>query len=179
MKRIKEDIYIRNVYLEHQNGFIMNMNMINIVSYIMIGWILHNFTDDVQWYNQRRHSIVSFYFEDCLAIRISKPKQRRESKSPLQKYTYQKLSKCSGKTFDVGFLTIINKYKSNMNFPGENRERELEVVKGEDDELLLPLPGSVAHLPVDQTRLNIKNINLTEFWDLLGDFPVVVERNAY
>ena len=121
---------------------------------------------------------MSFYFEDCLAIRISKPKQRRESKSPLQKYTYQKLSKCSGKTFDVGFLTIINKYKSNMNFPDENRERELEVVKGEDDELLLPLPGSVAQLPVDQTRLNIKHINLTEIWDLLGDFPVGDEQNA-
>ena len=65
-----------------------------------------------------------------------------------------------------------------MNFPGENCERELEVVKGEDDELLLPLPGSVDNLPVDQTRLNIKHINLTEIWDLLGDFPVGDGKNA-
>ena len=51
-----------------------------------------------------------------------------------------------------------------MNFPDENRERELEVVKGEDDELLLPLLGGEDQLPVDQTRLYIKNINLTEIW---------------
>ena len=66
-----------------------------------------------------------------------------------------------------------------MNFPDKNCERELEVVQGEDDGLLLPLPGGEAQLPVDQTRLNIKDINLTEFWDLLDDFPVVVGRNAY
>ena len=66
-----------------------------------------------------------------------------------------------------------------MNFPDKNCERELEVVQGEDDGLLLPLPGGEAQLPVDQTRLNIKNINLTEIWDLLGDFPVVDGRNAY
>ena len=65
-----------------------------------------------------------------------------------------------------------------MNFPDKNCERELEVVHGEDDDLLLPLPGGVAHLPVDQTRLNIKNINLTEVWDLLGDFPVRDGQNA-
>ena len=63
-------------------------------------------------------------------------------------------------------------------FPDKNCERELEVVHGEDDILLLPLPGSVAHLPVDQTRLNINYINLTEIWDLLGDFPVVDGPNA-
>ena len=67
----------------------------------------------------------------------------------------------------------------NMNFPDKNCERELEVVQGEDDGLLLPLPGGEAQLPVDQTRLKIRDINLTEFWDLLGDFPVVVVRNAY
>ena len=66
-----------------------------------------------------------------------------------------------------------------MNFPDKNCERELEVVHREDDDLLLPLPGSVAQLPVDQTRLNIKNINLTEIWDLLGDFPVGDGQNAY
>ena len=49
-----------------------------------------------------------------------------------------------------------------MDFPEENCERELEVIHGEDDELLLPLPGDEASYPVDQTRLNIKNINLTE-----------------
>ena len=68
---------------------------------------------------------------------------------------------------------------SNVHFPDKNRERELEVVQGEDDDLLLPLPGSVAQLIVDQTRLEIRDINLTEFWDLLDDFPVVVERDAY
>ena len=67
----------------------------------------------------------------------------------------------------------------NMNFPDKNCERELEVVQGEDDVLLLPLPSGEAQLPVDQTRLNIKDINLTEFWAIIGDFPVVVERNAY
>ena len=66
-----------------------------------------------------------------------------------------------------------------MDFPEENCERELEVIHGEDDELLLPLPGSVAHLPIDQTRLNIKNINLTEIWDLLDNFPVGDGQNAY
>ena len=64
-------------------------------------------------------------------------------------------------------------------FPDKNCERELEVIHSEDSELLLPLPGGVAQLPVDQTRLNIKDINLTEFWDIISDFPVVVERNAY
>ena len=49
-----------------------------------------------------------------------------------------------------------------MNLPDKNCERKLEVVHGEDDGLLLPLPGSVAHLPVDQTSLNIKNINPTK-----------------
>ena len=68
---------------------------------------------------------------------------------------------------------------SNVHFPNKNCERELEVVHGEDDELLLPLPGGEAQLPVDQTRLNIKNINLTEIWDLLGDFPVGDGQNAY
>ena len=53
------------------------------------------------------------------------------------------------------------------------------MIHSEDSELLLPLPGGVAQLPVDQTRLNIKDINLTEFWAIIGDFPVVVERNAY
>ena len=65
-----------------------------------------------------------------------------------------------------------------MNFPDKNCERELEVVQGEDDGLLLPLPGGEVQLPVDQTRLNIKDINLTEFWDLLGDFPVEDGQNA-
>ena len=46
----------------------------------------------------------------------------------------------------------------NMNFPDKNCERELEVVQGEDDGLLLPLPGCEAQLPVDETRLNIKNL---------------------
>ena len=67
---------------------------------------------------------------------------------------------------------------SSMIFPDKNCERELEVVHGEDDDLLLPLPGGVAQLPVDQTRLNIKKINLTEIWDLLGDFPVGDGQNA-
>ena len=62
-----------------------------------------------------------------------------------------------------------------IHFPDKYCERELEVVHGEDDNLLLPLPGGVAQLPVDQTRLNIKDINLTEFWAIIGDFPVVVE----
>ena len=53
------------------------------------------------------------------------------------------------------------------------------MIHGKDDELLLPLPGSVAQLPVDQTRLNINYINLTIIWDLLGDFPVEDGRNAY
>ena len=52
------------------------------------------------------------------------------------------------------------------------------MIQSEDSELLLPLPGSVAQLPVDQTRLKIKDINLTEIWDLLGDFPVVDGQNA-
>ena len=52
------------------------------------------------------------------------------------------------------------------------------MIHSEDSELLLPLPGSVAQLPVDQTRLNINYINLTEIWDLLGDFPVGDEQNA-
>ena len=68
---------------------------------------------------------------------------------------------------------------SNVHFPDKNRERELEVVHGEDDDLLLPLPGGEAHLPHDQTRLKIKDINLTEFWDLLGDFPVEDGQNAF
>ena len=59
---------------------------------------------------------------------------------------------------------------SNISFPDKNCERELEVVHGEDDELLLPLPGGVAQLPVDQTRLNIKNINLKG--NLGSSFPV-------
>ena len=46
--------------------------------------------------------------------------------------------------------------------PDKNRERELKVVHGEDDELLLPLPGGEAQLPVDQTRLNVKIINFRE-----------------
>ena len=66
-----------------------------------------------------------------------------------------------------------------MNFPDKNCERELEVVQGEDDGLLLPLPDGEAQFLVDKTRLNIKDINLTEFLDLLGDFPVVDGRNAY
>ena len=70
-----------------------------------------------------------------------------------------------------------------MIFPYKYCERELEVIHGEDNDLLLPLPESVALslvalLPVDQTRLNIKHINLTEIWDLLGDFPVGDEQNA-
>ena len=51
------------------------------------------------------------------------------------------------------------------------------MVHGEDDELLLPLPGGVAHLPVDQTRLNIKNINLTG--NLGSTIPVGAGQNAY
>ena len=62
-----------------------------------------------------------------------------------------------------------------MKLPDEHCEWEYEVVQGENDESLFPLPGSVAHLPVDQTRLNIKNINLL---DLLGNSPVGDERNA-
>ena len=53
------------------------------------------------------------------------------------------------------------------------------MIHSEDSELLLPLPGSVAHLPVDQTRLNINYINLIIIWDLLGDFPVGDGQNAY
>ena len=53
------------------------------------------------------------------------------------------------------------------------------MIHGEDDDLLLPLPGSEAQLPVDQTRLYIKDISLTIIWDLLGDFPVVDGQNAY
>ena len=63
-------------------------------------------------------------------------------------------------------------------FPDKNCERELEVVQGEDDGFLLPLPGDEAQLPVDQTRLNIKDINLTENWDLLDNFPVGDEQYA-
>ena len=72
---------------------------------------------------------------------------------------------------------IFTKF-SDMKLPDENCEREYEVVQGENDESLFPLPGSIAQLPVDQTRLNIKNINLTEIWDLLGDFPVGDGQNA-
>ena len=51
------------------------------------------------------------------------------------------------------------------------------MVHGEDDGLLLPLPGGVAQLPVDQTRLNIKNINQT---GILGcNLPVGAGLNAY
>ena len=53
------------------------------------------------------------------------------------------------------------------------------MIHSEDSELLLPLPGGVAQLPVDQTRLNIKNISLTEFWDNLDSFPVGDGQNAY
>ena len=53
------------------------------------------------------------------------------------------------------------------------------MIHGEDDELLLPLPWSVAQLLVDQTRLNINYINLIIIWDLLGDFPVGDGQNAY
>ena len=68
---------------------------------------------------------------------------------------------------------------SNVHFPNQNCERELEVVNGEDDDLLLPLPGGVAHLPVDQTRLYIMNINLTEILDHLDNFPVGDGQSAY
>ena len=70
-----------------------------------------------------------------------------------------------------------------MIFPDKYCERELEVIHGEDNVLLLPLPESVALslvalLPVDQTRLKIKKINLKEIWNLLGDFPVGDGQNA-
>ena len=71
-----------------------------------------------------------------------------------------------------------------MIFPYKYCERKLEVIHGEDNDLLLPLPESVAlslvtHLPADQTRLKIKDINLIEICNLLGDFPVVDGQNAY
>ena len=71
-----------------------------------------------------------------------------------------------------------------MIFPDKYCERELEVIHGENNDLLLPLPESVALslvalLPVDQTRLKIKKINLKEIWNLLGDFPVGDGQNAY
>ena len=52
---------------------------------------------------------------------------------------------------------------SYVHFPDKNCERELEVVQGEDEDLLLPFPSGVADLPVDQTRLNIKN-NKQKSW---------------
>ena len=48
--------------------------------------------------------------------------------------------------------------KVSTNFPNKNCERELEVVHGEDNILLLPLPGGEAQLPVDETRLHIRNL---------------------
>ena len=51
------------------------------------------------------------------------------------------------------------------------------MVQCEDDELLLPLPGGVAHLPVDQTRLNTKKVNLTG--NLGYNIPVGAGQNAY
>ena len=53
------------------------------------------------------------------------------------------------------------------------------MIHAEDDDLLLPLPGGEAQLPVDQTRLYIKDISLTEFWDHLDNFPVGDGQSAY
>ena len=79
--RIKTSkINIKNVYFEHQNGFNiktfgdceLHLDRPSAILLLMCSV-----------YNQRRHSIVSFYFENFLAIRISNPKQRREITSPL------------------------------------------------------------------------------------------------
>ena len=59
-----------------------------------------------------------------------------------------------------GQRKIIKKV-SHVHFPDKNCERELEVIpftiliREMNDDLLLPLPGGEADLPVDQTRLNI------------------------
>ena len=104
--------------------------------------------------------------------------KKRESESTSQN-NISTLDKCSRHSLNVRFEIKYLLKVFDMNFPDKNCERELKVVYGEDDEFLLPFPGSVAHLPVDQTRLKIKDINLTEIWDLLGDFPVGDGQNAY
>ena len=56
----------------------------------------------------------------------------------------------TGETLNVELMTkkIFTKF-SDMKLPDENCEREYEVVQGENDESLFPLPGSIAQLPVD------------------------------
>ena len=55
----------------------------------------------------------------------------------------------TGETLNVELMTkkIFTKF-SDMKLPDENCEGEREVVQGEDDDLLLPLPGGKAYLPV-------------------------------
>ena len=81
-------------------------------------------------------------------------KQRKEKRCPLKK-DIRNFIDIIPLTFNRVNKLLIDKV-SNVHFPDKNCERELEVVHGEDDGLLLPLPGGEAQLPVDETCLNIK-----------------------
>ena len=82
--------------------------------------------------------------------------KKRESESTSQNNI--STHKCSRHSLNVRYDIKYRLKVFDMNFPDKNCEWELKVVHGEDDGLLLPFPGSVAQLPVDQTRLRIKDI---------------------